>query len=144
MSSEIRACSRRKKCRVNIILTPIEGTKQHELYIYIKKDGTYRESTVNEYFKDEFLYPIITSPFSYLPSRVLSQKYSIKVYPRGGGLSSQAKALTLAIARALLTYYPEMRNSLRRANLLTQDSRIKERKKIGKYKARRSPQFTKR
>ncbi|CCE66707.1 30S ribosomal protein S9 [Candidatus Mycoplasma haematominutum] len=146
--TQVRAASRRKKSRVNVILTPLadsqSGEAGHKLSILVKKGESYRDWTPADYFKDKYLTPVILSPFSFLPSRFLSQNYEVKAYPRGGGLSSQAKAMTIAIARALVQYYPEMRSSLRKANLLTQDSRIKERKKIGKYKARRSPQFTKR
>ncbi|RAO95159.1 30S ribosomal protein S9 [Mycoplasma wenyonii] len=146
MVTEIRAFSKRKKSRVNIILTtlPKSENQEHKLLIYTKKDGEYRVSNPVDYFKDEYLTPILLSPFSFLPSRALEEKYSVKAFPKGGGVSAQAQAIVLAIARALLKYYPEIRTSLKRANLLTQDHRMKERKKIGKYKARRSPQFTKR
>ncbi|ADX97950.1 30S ribosomal protein S9 [Mycoplasma suis] len=144
--TEIRSYSKRKKSRVNVVLTPFSGTEglEHKMEIYVGNHENRRTITPIDYFNDEYLVPTLFSPFSYLPANHLGQKYLIKAFVKGGGLSSQAKALTLAIARALLKYYPEMKVSLRKANLLTQDSRVKERKKIGKYKARRSPQFTKR
>ncbi|AHC39988.1 30S ribosomal protein S9 [Mycoplasma ovis str. Michigan] len=150
MSTEIRAFSKRKKSRVNIILTQLPKTEvsdeksKHELLIYVKKDGEYKVVSPLEYFKDEYLMPVLLSPFSFLPARVLGERYSVKAYTKGGGVSAQAQAIMLAIARALLEYYPEIRVPLKKAKLLTQDHRVKERKKIGKYKARRSPQFTKR
>lgn len=147
MNTEVRAFSKRKKSRVNIILTQLpksDNKQEHELLIYTKRDGEYKISSPMDYFKNEYLTPILLSPFSFLPARLLGEKYSVKAFPKGGGNSAQAQAIVLAIARALLKYYPEMRSSLKKAKLLTQDHRVKERKKIGKYKARRSPQFTKR
>jgi small subunit ribosomal protein S9 len=62
----------------------------------------------------------------------------------GGGFSAQADALRHGISRALCEYNPEFRNILKPSGLLTRDSRVVERKKYGKRKARRSPQFSKR
>ena len=63
---------------------------------------------------------------------------------RGGGKSAQAQSASLAIARALDKEYPDIRPVLRKASLLTRDSRMVERKKYGRHKARRSTQFSKR
>jgi small subunit ribosomal protein S9 len=62
----------------------------------------------------------------------------------GGGFSAQADALRHGISRALAEYDPEFRTILKPNGLLTRDSRVVERKKYGKRKARRSPQFSKR
>ncbi len=62
----------------------------------------------------------------------------------GGGFSAQADALRHGISRALCEYNPEFRSILKPSGLLTRDSRVVERKKYGKRKARRSPQFSKR
>lgn len=62
----------------------------------------------------------------------------------GGGKRGQAEASTLAIARALLSKDPELKTTLRKAGLLTRDSREKERKKPGLKRARKAPQFSKR
>jgi len=62
----------------------------------------------------------------------------------GGGLSGQAGALRLGIARALLQYNKDLRPSLKAAGLLTRDPRMVERKKYGLRKARRAPQYSKR
>ena len=62
----------------------------------------------------------------------------------GGGLSGQAGAIRHGIARALVNFEPDLRRSLKSKGLLTRDSRIVERKKYGKAKARRSYQFSKR
>ncbi len=63
---------------------------------------------------------------------------------RGGGISGQADAVRHGIAKALNIYDNEFRKLLKPAGLLTRDSRVVERKKYGKKKARRSPQFSKR
>jgi small subunit ribosomal protein S9 len=65
-----------------------------------------------------------------------------KVY--GGGQAAQADAVKHGIAKALVEYAPELRAILKPAGLLTRDARVVERKKYGKKKARRSPQFSKR
>ncbi len=62
----------------------------------------------------------------------------------GGGISGQADALCLGIARGLLTVDPDLRRELKKAGLLTRDARVVERKKYGLRKARRAPQYTKR
>ena len=62
----------------------------------------------------------------------------------GGGFNSQAEAIKLGIARALLQVSPEYKTSLKSFSLLTRDSRRVERKKIGLKKSRRAPQFSKR
>ncbi len=71
-------------------------------------------------------------------------QYDVMVNVYGGGISGQAGAIRLGIARALLLVNPEYRGRLKKAGLLTRDSRVVERKKYGLKKARRSPQFSKR
>ena len=73
-----------------------------------------------------------------------STQYDIYVNVCGGGISGQAGAIRLAIARALLLVSPDFRSSLKKAGLLTRDPRATERKKYGLKKARRAPQFSKR
>ena len=70
--------------------------------------------------------------------------YDITASIQGGGVSGQAGALRLAVARSLLEIDPEFRATLKKAGLLTRDSRKKESKKYGLKKARKAPQFTKR
>lgn len=72
------------------------------------------------------------------------QKYNVLATLKGGGKSSQADALRHGISKALLEVDPEFRLSLKKAGLLTRDSRVKERKKYGKKGARASFQFSKR
>lgn len=72
------------------------------------------------------------------------EKYNVMATLKGGGKSSQADALRHGISKALLEVDPEYRLSLKKAGLLTRDSRVKERKKYGKKGARASFQFSKR
>ena len=70
--------------------------------------------------------------------------FDISVMVAGGGAHSQADAIRHGIAKALLEYDADLRATLKKAGLLTRDSRIKERKKFGLKRARRAPQFSKR
>ncbi len=70
--------------------------------------------------------------------------FNISVNVHGGGLTGQAGAIRLGIARALLEVDPELRKVLKPAGLITRDSRAKERKKYGLKKARKASQFSKR
>ena len=72
------------------------------------------------------------------------QSYDIHANIFGGGVTGQAGALRMAIARSLIELDPESRPALKKAGLLTRDSRKKESKKYGLKKARKAPQFTKR
>jgi small subunit ribosomal protein S9 len=72
------------------------------------------------------------------------EKFDVVATLKGGGKSAQADALRHGIAKALLEIDPEQRLSLKKAGLLTRDSRVKERKKYGKKGARASFQFSKR
>ena len=71
-------------------------------------------------------------------------RYDIEATLDGGGTTGQADALRLGIARALVELDPELRDTLKKAGMLTRDSRIVESKKYGLRKARRAPQYTKR
>ncbi|MQL41389.1 30S ribosomal protein S9 [Escherichia coli] len=70
--------------------------------------------------------------------------YDVFVKAEGGGLSGQAQAISLGIARALLKVSEDHRAALRQEGLLTRDSRVVERKKVGLKKARKAPQYSKR
>ncbi len=70
--------------------------------------------------------------------------YDVDASIHGGGVSGQAGALRMAIARSLAEVDPELRPALKKAGLLTRDSRKKESKKYGLKKARKAPQYTKR
>lgn len=90
-----------------------------------------------------------TLPLQYIVTQSLevaeaTGKFDIKVNVRGGGIKGQAEAVRLAIAKALVEIDPEIKPSLRAKELLTRDSRMVERKKYGRRKARRRFQFSKR
>ena len=70
--------------------------------------------------------------------------YDVVALVEGGGVTGQAGAVRLGIARALLKADPELRPSLKKAGFLTRDPRMKERRKYGLKKARKAPQFSKR
>ena len=70
--------------------------------------------------------------------------YDIDIKVQGGGSFGQAGAIRLAISKALIELNPNLRAELKKAGYLTRDSRVKERKKVGLKKARKSPQFSKR
>ena len=95
----------------------------------------------NKYFSSKSHRILLNQPL------VLSQRKSeidIICTVVGGGLSGQAGAIRHGIARALVKFEPDLRKNLKSKGLLTRDSRIVERKKYGKAKARRSYQFSKR
>jgi small subunit ribosomal protein S9 len=71
-------------------------------------------------------------------------QYDITVTVKGGGLSGQAGAVRHGVSKALTYFEPELRGALKKGGFLTRDSRVVERKKYGKKKARRSFQFSKR
>lgn len=71
-------------------------------------------------------------------------QYDIIATVKGGGLSGQAGAVRHGVSKALTYYEPELRSVLKKGGFLTRDSRVVERKKFGKMKARRSYQFSKR
>jgi small subunit ribosomal protein S9 len=71
-------------------------------------------------------------------------RFDVSVKVNGGGVSGQAGAVLLGIARALLKADPEYRKALREYGMLTRDARAKERKKPGLKRARKAPQYTKR
>lgn len=88
----------------------------------------------------------VTRSAAYHPFRVCEQlsTYDVEVNVIGGGLSGQADATKLAIARAVIAHYADLKPQLRAAGLVTVDSRLKERKKYGQKAARRKFQFVKR
>ncbi len=71
-------------------------------------------------------------------------QFDVTVLVKGGGISGQAGAIKMGVARALLQVNPDFRPVLRKGGMLTRDSRMKERKKPGLKRARKAPQYTKR
>ena len=93
------------------------------------------------YFARPVLRMILKQPLE-IANRV--DQYDLMVTCAGGGLSGQAGAVRHGLAKALTFYEPDLRPALKREGFLTRDSRVVERKKYGKKKARRSLQFSKR
>lgn len=96
---------------------------------------------VNSYFPVSYL---SESARAALTRMNVQEKFRIVVKVNGGGMNSQAEAIRLGSARALLKFNPEFRKRLKKAGFLTRDSRKVERKKPGLKKARRAPQWRKR
>ena len=95
---------------------------------------------LNKYFSRPLLKTLIKKPFE----TINNINFGVNVSVKGGGLSGQAGAIKLAISKALVNYDSKFRVALRKEGLLTRDSRIVERKKYGRKKARKSFQFSKR
>ncbi len=102
---------------------------------------TVNKRPVEDYFARPALRMIINQPAELVGRRT---QYDVICTVKGGGLSSQAGALRHGISRALAAREPELRKMLKSGGFLTRDSRVVERKKYGKRKARRSFQFSKR
>lgn len=94
-----------------------------------------------DYFSDVNLRNIIESPLRKLKSL---NRFKASVLVRGGGLTGQADAIKHGLSRALVLFDSNFRKKLKKAGFLTRDSRIKERRKYGLKKARKSPQWNKR
>ncbi len=123
------ATGRRKSATARIRLVPGQGQ--------INVNG--RE--VLDYFKREVLKMVIEQP---LKATDTVGKFNITANITGGGLTGQAEAFRLGIARALLKWNEELRSELRSGGFLTRDPRRVERKKYGRPKARKRFQFSKR
>jgi small subunit ribosomal protein S9 len=93
------------------------------------------------YFARPVLRMMIQQPFVAVNR---AGQYDVNCTVSGGGLSGQAGALRHGISRALVNFEPELRGALKKGGFMTRDSRVVERKKYGRKKARRSFQFSKR
>ena len=96
---------------------------------------------LEKYFTSELLQLIIKQPIEAID---VKGKFDFKVNAHGGGLKGQAEAIRLAISRAFVKNDEETRSILKKAGFLTRDSRMVERKKYGRRKARRAFQWVKR
>jgi small subunit ribosomal protein S9 len=94
-----------------------------------------------EYFKTPTLHYMVTQSLNISNVR---NEYDVKINVKGGGITGQAQAIRLAIAKALVEENAELKKALRAAGLVTRDPRMVERKKFGQKKARRRFQFSKR
>ncbi len=106
-------------------------------------DGTVvvNERPLDEYFARDAAIIHLVEPFKVTDTE---NRFNVSVNVKGGGISGQAGAIRLGIARALLKVDPDLRPILRKGGFLTRDSRTKERKKPGLKGARKAPQYTKR
>ena len=102
---------------------------------------TVNKRPIESYFPSETHRMIVTEP---LRVTNLDETYDVDATMDGGGISGQAGALRLGIARGLVNLDDELRITLKRAGFLTRDAREKESKKYGLKKARKAPQYSKR
>jgi small subunit ribosomal protein S9 len=96
---------------------------------------------LNEFFGRETGSMIVRQPLNTVE---MADKFDANITVSGGGITGQAGAIRLGIARALLQYDEAMRGTLKAEGFLTRDAREVERKKVGLHKARRATQFSKR
>lgn len=120
---------RRKNAIARVWLTPGEGN--------ISINGR----DFKEYLGRPVLEILVRSPLVHL---AMDNRFDVKARANGGGITGQAGAIKLGIARALLEYDDGLRKELRAGGFLTRDPRVKETKKYGRKKARRGFQFVKR
>jgi small subunit ribosomal protein S9 len=120
---------RRKEAIARVRISP--GTGQWKI----------NDRTLDEYFPNKVHQQLISEPFVTLGAE---EQFDVIARITGGGVTGQAGALRLGIARALILVDPESRPALKRAGFLTRDARVKERKKAGLKKARKAPQYSKR
>jgi len=120
---------RRKNAVARVFINPGEGK------VSINNKG------VLEYFGRRVLEMIIRQPLELTGT---TGKFDVMVKAHGGGVSGQAGAVRLGIARALIQADPNLRPILKKAGFLTRDPRMKERRKYGLKKARKAPQYSKR
>jgi small subunit ribosomal protein S9 len=99
------------------------------------------ERTLEQFFGRETGHLIVRQPLELVQMR---DKFDITVSVEGGGITGQAGAIRHGITRALMSYDETLRKSLRVAGFVTRDAREVERKKVGRRKARRGTQFSKR
>jgi small subunit ribosomal protein S9 len=125
----VGATGRRKEAIARVRLVPGSGT------------WAINGRSLEEYFPNKVHQQIVNEPFVTLD---LLDRYDVLVRVQGGGISGQAGAVRLGIARSLIQADEEARPSLKKAGFLTRDPRAKERKKYGLKKARKAPQYSKR
>jgi small subunit ribosomal protein S9 len=112
--------------------------------VYLKAGNgriTINDRPIDEFFGRETGRMIVRQPLEVVQ---LASTFDIKVQVDGGGITGQAGAIRHGIARALINYDETLRKPLRQAGFVTRDAREVERKKVGRRKARRGPQYSKR
>ena len=124
-----QSTGRRKEAVARARLRPGNGTH------------TINGKAFDAYFPTAMQRMVVTEALRVVESE---EAYDIDATMHGGGISGQAGALRMAVARSLVELNPEARPALKKAGLLTRDPRRKESKKYGLKKARKAPQYTKR
>lgn len=112
--------------------------------VYIKAGSgriTVNERSLDEFFGRETGRMIVRQPLEIVQ---MGDRFDIDVHVVGGGITGQAGAIRHGITRALIQYDETLRKPLRQAGFVTRDAREVERKKVGRRKARRGPQYSKR
>ncbi len=112
--------------------------------VYIKSGTgaiTVNKRSLDEFFGRETGRMIVRQPLEVVQ---LTERFDIDVTVAGGGITGQAGAIRHGITRALIEYDESLRSPLRKAGFVTRDAREVERKKVGRRKARRGPQYSKR
>lgn len=127
--NQISNIGRRKTAVARVYLRPGNG------------NITVNHKDFKVYFPSDVLQIIVNQPIELVNEM---GKYDIFVNVKGGGISGQAQAVRMGIARSLVESSPENRTIVKKEGYLTRDSRMVERKKFGRRKARRSFQFSKR
>ncbi|MQA26775.1 MAG: 30S ribosomal protein S9 [Micromonosporaceae bacterium] len=125
----VQTVGRRKEAIVRVRLLP--GTGNFKL----------NNRDIADYFPSKLHQQVVKEP---LVTTEKLEAYDVFANLRGGGITGQAGALRMAIARALIELDPDSRPALKKAGFLTRDSRETERKKYGLKKARKAPQYSKR
>ena len=120
---------RRKSAAARVFLRPGKGTI------------TINDRTIENFFGRETARMIVRQPLELTQT---TDKFDVKVTVEGGGITGQAGAIRLGIARALVEYDETLKSELRKAGFMTRDAREVERKKVGLHKARRATQYSKR
>lgn len=128
----VQSTGRRKEAVARVRLRPAEGETA---------SITINGRDVENFFPNPTHRMILSEP---LKLTQLEESYDVDVTIHGGGVTGQAGAVRLGIARALIEIDPELRPALKRAGFLTRDDRKKESKKYGLKKARKAPQYSKR
>ena len=131
-----------KKIKSNLYATGKRKNSIARVWLIPNGKGEFKvnKKVLNKYFSRSLLNMLVKKPFE----TINNNNFNVNVSVKGGGLSGQASAIKLAISRALISYDPKFRVALKKNGLLTRDSRVVERKKYGRRKARRSFQFSKR
>jgi len=126
-------------------MSVITGRRKEATAVVRLKKGsgviTVNKKSLDDYFGRDVAKMIVRQPLVLTKNE---NAYDADVKVEGGGSFGQAGAIRLAISKALIAETPDLRGELKKAGYLTRDSRVKERKKVGLKKARKSPQFSKR